>query len=73
MKKRVVWVLVSLAMAAGPVLAQGGRRPEIDWPDGYRVPPLEPSIDWIVILYFVVMCLGTAVIGFMRSNRTHLD
>jgi hypothetical protein len=41
--------------------------------DGYLAPPMEPTMDWWTILYFVVACLGTAVVGFKNARRTHLD
>ena len=41
--------------------------------DGWHASPLEPSVDWWTILYFVVACLGCAVVAFKSARRTHLD
>ena len=41
--------------------------------DGYQALPTEPAVDWWTILYFVVACLGAAVVGFKNARRTHLD
>jgi hypothetical protein len=59
------WVL-----GAGAAFAQGQ-----PGGDGFAplIRPMEPTIDWLTILYFVVALAGMAVVGFKKSGRTHLD
>ena len=66
MTKRILWTAVVAVLGAGAAAAQTVS-------DGYQAPPQEPSIDWWTILYFVVACLGIAVVSFKSARRTHLD
>ena len=66
MTKRILWTTLAAALGAGNAFGQTVS-------DGYLAPPLEPSIDWWVLLYFVVGCAGIAVVAFKSAKRTHLD
>ena len=73
MTKRILWTALAAGLGAGAAFAQAIS-------DGYQdpvaprvVPALDPSVDWWTILYFVVACLGIAVVSFKNARRTHLD
>ena len=70
MTKRIVAMVAAWAVGAGAAFAQ-----EQAAGDGFAnlINPMEPSIDWWTILYFVVALAGMAVVGFKKSGRTHLD
>jgi hypothetical protein len=59
--------------AAGTLILSGAAYAQPIVRDGYQASPLEPPTDWWTILYFVVACLGAAVVGFKSAHRTHLD
>ena len=66
MTKRILWAVEAAVLGAGASFAHASA-------DGYLAPPMEPSIDWWVLLYFVVGCAGIAVVAFKSAKRTHLD
>ena len=68
MTKRIVAMVAACVVGAGAAFAQ-----EQAAGDGYLARPMDPSIDWWTILYFVVAVAGMAVVGFKKSGRTHLD
>ncbi len=69
MTKRIAWALVLVLATAATAFAQ--QKPIAG--DGFLAPPVEGSIDWLTILYFVVAGVGMAVVAFKGSGRTHLD
>ena len=68
MTKGIVWAAAAVLVGAATALGQ----PQVVG-DGFVAPSIEPSIDWLTILYFVVAGAGMAVVGFKSSGRTHLD
>lgn len=41
--------------------------------DGFAPKPLEPSLDWVSLLYALIALIGVCVVGFKNAKRTHLD
>jgi hypothetical protein len=64
---------ILLAVAGTLILSGAAYGQPIAPGDGYRAGAQEPPTDWWSILYFVVACLGAAVVGFKSAHRTHLD
>ena len=69
MSKTALWAAWAAVGSAATALAADANG------DGYAAvcPPVQPPIDWWTLLYFVVACLGIAVVAFKSARRTHLD